>query len=311
MTASPKSPDPRMRDVLGRALGSGAPLVSLIGFPCDEGVTRNAGRPGAAAGPDAIRQAFARLTPDAESPEAFLHVAERTADLGDIEITGDLERDQERLGQTIAPLLAGEGMVIVIGGGHETAYGHFLGYVGAKMPVRIVNWDAHCDVREPVDGRGSSGTPFRQALEHPSRMATRYCVAGVQPHSAAGSHVAFVAQRGEVVWRRDVTRATILHLYGSNDTPMMASFDLDALDRAHAPGVSAPNSGGLPVSLWLEAAYRAGAAPNIRSADIVELNPSLDRDGQTAALAALTVWSLLKGVSDRLAGAGRPPATAT
>ena len=304
--------DPRLRDVLGRALRAGeTPLVSLIGFPCDQGVARNGGRSGAAEGPYAIREALARLTPDAEAPAAFLHVAERTADLGDVEITGDLERDQQRLGERITPLLAPDHMVIVLGGGHETAFGHFLGYAGARTPVRIVNWDAHCDVREPVDGLGTSGTPFRQALEHPSGLARRYCVAGVQPHSAAAAHVAYASSRGEVVWRRDVTRATIVKMYAPDDTAVMTSFDLDAVSRAHAPGVSAPNAWGLPVELWLEAAYRAGAAPNVRSADIVELNPSLDRDGQTAALAALTVWYLLKGMSDRLAGAGRPPATAT
>jgi formiminoglutamase len=301
-----------MRDVLGRALMPGEPaLVSLIGFPSDEGVRRNHGRPGAAAGPAAIRQALGRLTPDAEGTAAFLYVAERTADLGDVEVSGDLECDQERLGDRIAPLLARDRMVIVLGGGHETAYGHFLGYAAAATPVRIVNWDAHCDVREPVDGRGTSGTPFRQALEHPSGLARQYCVAGVQPHSAAAAHVAFAASRGAVVWRRDVTRATIVNLYAAEDTAVMASFDLDAIDRAHAPGVSAPNAAGLPVDVWLEAAYRAGAAPHVRSADIVELNPSVDRDGQTAAIAALTVWYLLKGMSDRIAGGGRPPATAT
>jgi formiminoglutamase len=304
--------DPRLREVLGRALTAGQPpLVSILGFPCDAGVTRNNGRAGAAAGPAAIREALGRLTPDAESAAAFLHVAERTADLGDLEISGDLERDQERLGERIAPLIARERMVIVLGGGHETAYGHFLGYARARVPVRIVNWDAHCDVREPVGGLGTSGTPFRQALNHPSGLARRYCVAGVQPHSAAAAHVAFAASRGEVVWRRDVTRATVVKLYAADEMAVMASFDLDALDRAHAPGVSAPNAAGLPVELWLEAAYRAGAAPDVRSADIVELNPALDRDGQTAALAALTVWYLLKGMSDRIAGAGRPPATAT
>lgn len=305
------SGDPRLRDLFGKALGGAAPLVSIIGFPCDEGVRRNNGRPGAAAGPAAIREALARLTPDAENLDTFVHVAERTADLGDVEVTGDLERDQERLGERVAEQLRGDGMVIVLGGGHETAYGHFLGYARANMPVRIVNWDAHCDVREPVDGRGTSGTPFRQALEHPSGLAREYCVAGVQPHSAAAAHVAYASSRGGVTWRRDVTRATIVNLYSAHRTAVMASFDLDAVDRAHAPGVSAPNAAGMSVDLWLEAAYRAGAAPQIRSADIVELNPAVDRDGQTAALAGLTVWCLLKGLSDRIAGAGRPPATST
>ena len=306
------SSDPRIRDLLGRALSPGEPgLVSLIGFPCDQGVTRNNGRAGAAAAPSAIREALARLTPDAESPEAFRHVVERTADLGDVELAGDLEQDQARLGERMAPLLAGGGMVIVLGGGHETTYGHFLGYVRAGLPVTLVNWDAHCDVREPVHGLGTSGTPFRQALAHPSGLAQRYLVAGLQPHSVAAAHLNFVRSRGEAVWRQDVTRATAVNLYAMPRTAILASFDLDAVDRAHAPGVSAPNSAGLSVDLWLEAAYRAGFAANIRSADVVELNPRVDRDGQTTTLAALTVWCLLKGVSDRIAGTGRPPTTAT
>lgn len=304
--------DPRLRDVLGSALSPGdAPLVSLLAFPCDQGVSRNNGRAGAADGPAAIRQALGRLTPDAESPEAFLHVAERTADLGDVEASGDLERDQERLGERIAPLLEKRQMVIVLGGGHETAYGHFLGYVKAGIPVTIVNWDAHCDVRDVENGLGTSGTPFRQALTHPSGLAARYAVAGLQPHAVAAEHLGFTRAHGEAIWRQDVTRATIVKLYAEPRTAVMASFDLDAVDRAHAPGVSAPNSAGLSVDLWLEAAYRAGFSTAVRSADLVELNPRVDRDGQTASLAALTVWCLLKGVSDRLAGAGRPPATGT
>jgi formiminoglutamase len=63
--------------------------------------------------------------------------------------------------------------------------------------------------------------------------------------------------------------------------------------------VSAPNSAGLTSALWLAAADGAGRCPTVTSADVVELNPAFDRDGQTARLAALTVWSLLRGLADR------------
>ena len=53
----------------------------------------------------------------------------------------------------------------------------------------------------------------------------------------------------------------------------MASFDLDAVDQAYAPGVSAPAVNGLSADLWLHAAYRAGQCPHVKSMDIVELNP--------------------------------------
>jgi formiminoglutamase len=77
------------------------------------------------------------------------------------------------------------------------------------------------------------------------------------------------------------------------------SFDLDAVSQAEAPGVSAPNPGGLSSDLWLKAAFEAGRSPAVTSADIVELNPRFDPDGQTARLAALTVWWLLRGRAER------------
>lgn len=79
----------------------------------------------------------------------------------------------------------------------------------------------------------------------------------------------------------------------------MVSMDLDAVDRAHAPGVSAPATGGLDMETWLTAAELAGVTAGVTSADVVELAPRLDRDGATASLAALTVWRLLRGLASR------------
>src|SRR5512142_161484 len=44
--------------------------VVLVGFACDEGVRRNAGRPGAAAGPSALRAALANVPVLGEAPLA-------------------------------------------------------------------------------------------------------------------------------------------------------------------------------------------------------------------------------------------------
>jgi formiminoglutamase len=109
--------------------------------------------------------------------------------------------------------------VVVLGGGHETSYGHFLGYAQASRKVEILNWDAHTDVREPLEGKGHSGSPFRQALEHRSGACRRYSVAGVQPQAVARTHAAFVERHGRVVWRDDVTVERIAQLYRSTDSP--------------------------------------------------------------------------------------------
>ncbi|MDX1548872.1 MAG: arginase family protein, partial [Rhodothermales bacterium] len=161
--------DPRVGHLLGRALrGVEEARAVILGFPCDEGVRRNGGRPGAAAAPDALRQALYRFTPDARHAEAFHDLLAHTADLGNLRVEGTMEEAQRALGRALAPFLQRGAVPIVLGGGHETAFGHFLGYAEAGRAVSILNVDAHADVRPLRDGRGHSGSPFRQALEHPS-----------------------------------------------------------------------------------------------------------------------------------------------
>jgi formiminoglutamase len=291
--------DPRLGRLLGSRLGRDEmPQAVILGFPSDEGVRRNGGRVGAAGGPRAIRAALYRMSPDPRF-EKFEDFLGRTRDLGDLEVSRNLEFDQRHLGEAVAPYLEAGAFVVVLGGGHETSYGHFQGYVGAHRQVEIINWDAHADVRDLKQGQGHSGSPFRQAIQDPSGACRHYSVAGLQPHSVARAHLQFVEQHGRAVWRDQVTRECIDELYRSARAPTLVSFDLDAVDEGEAPGVSAPNAGGLCSEHWLAAAYAAGRAPAVTSADVVELNPAVDRDGQTARLAALTVWWLLRGNTER------------
>ncbi|WP_420456052.1 arginase family protein [Rubrivirga sp.] len=293
------SSDPRLGNWLRDAPLTDHTLVALVGFPSDEGVRRNGGRPGAAAGPTAIRDVLWRMTPDARDPAPFVALLDRAADLGDVDVTGDLEADQARLGAVVGRLLARGVVPVVLGGGHETAYGHFLGWVETGRPVHALNWDAHADVRPLVDGRGHSGSPFRQMLDHPSGLCTGVTVAGLHPWRVAADHARVPTA---VVWAEDLTASRAEALVGALDGPTLASFDLDAVDAA--PGVSAPGVGGISAAVWLRAAAACGRSPDVRSVDVVELSPAHDIGGRTAALAALTVWHVLRGLAAREAGAG-------
>lgn len=278
--------DPRIGDHLSQSDSLAEGGVAIIGFPVDVGVRRNGGRPGAAGGPAAFRAAFARLTP--------LPFIERSIDLGDVN-SDALEAAQDALAQVVEAVLRAGGVPLVIGGGHETAFGHFLGCLAASGSLDVLNWDAHADVRPLIDGRGHSGSPFRQMIEHDA--GTRYIVAGLLEHAVADEHVRYVrASGGKTFFRGETAPAKV---YGLLDRPTMVSFDLDAVDGAWAPGVSAPAVGGLSVDEWLRAAHLAGTNEFVRSADIVELNPAFDLDGQTARLAALTAWTFIRGLAGR------------
>ncbi len=127
----------------------------------------------------------------------------------------------------------------------------------------------------------------------------RYTVAGVLPHSCTVAHMRRIAQySGRLFWRSELNYDVVDEIYNSLEEPAMVTFDMDAVDQAFAPGVSAPATGGMSPELLLYAAYQAGRTRAVRSIDIVEMNPKYDRDGQTARLAALTIWNFLMGICE-------------
>ena len=137
-------------------------------------------------------------------------------------------------------------------------------------------------------------------LEHPSGLCRSYSVLGVQGRSCAQAHLDFVRERaGRVIPIRDLDRGVAREILGKLDGPIMASFDLDAVDQAFAPGVSAPAAGGLNSREWLDHVFDAGATASVSSVDFVEVSPVLDRDSQTSRLAAAGLWSFLSGMSQR------------
>lgn len=294
--------DPRLGQLIHTERETGLSIkVVIIGFPSDEGVRRNNGRPGAAGAPDEIRRHLYKMTPPPEEKVSYSELLAATLDLGNLSVTMDLESAQNDMGNLVAELLSEDIIPIIIGGGHETAFAHFLGYAESGLGTAIFNLDAHTDVRELKDGKAHSGSPFRQAIEHASGACDTYMVAGLQPHSVAEAHLKYIKSRGGSYLFRDETNITsISGMFHEHESErLMVTFDMDAVDQAFAPGVSAPCANGLHHDLWLTAAYLAGRNEQVSSFDLSEVNPAFDRDGQTAKLAALTIWQFLLGLSQR------------
>jgi formiminoglutamase len=302
--------DPRLGEVIEPWRGDLEALTQgravLVGFPHDEGVRRNHGRPGAAEAPHEIRRYLARLTPweGAEDIDLTRHPP---LDAGNVRHAGSLEATQDALGQVIAGILATGAVPVVLGGGHETAYGHYLGYVAAAEAVAILNIDAHLDVRPYAGSAGNSGTPFRQVLEHPVRPLPdgRYVCLGAQPHAVSREHLHYVRQHGGVVrWCGEVKGALERYFTAERNRlsavcHVYVTIDADAVQAADVPGVSAPNPLGLAGAEVAACARLAGRSPAVSSLDLVEINPQQDCDGRSARWAALVVWNFLCGLAKR------------
>ncbi|HLJ95806.1 MAG TPA: formimidoylglutamase [Gemmataceae bacterium] len=315
--------DPRLGEMIETWNGDEAAFTPgravLLGFPQDEGVRRNGGRTGAAEAPNEIRRWLRRLTP--WDCQANLSLADpRPLDLGNARIAGELEESQAAVGDIIGAVLQRGAIPIVLGGGHETAFGHYLGYAAARRKVAIINLDAHLDLRPLLDGKGHSGSPFRQALEHGTHplAGEHYVCLGAQPHSVSRHHWHYACQHGCTVrWGDEVRHCLGQSIREGYDRlsgggrPVYVSIDADVVRAADVMGVSAPNSLGLSGAEVAACARMAGSLPHVSSLDLVEINPRLDRDHQSARWGALVVWSFLAGLASRQRGSQLSPDSST
>ena len=275
-----------------------AGTCGLLGFACEAGVIRNKGRVGAVDGPDAIRAALRNLSaPQDAGP---------FTDLGDVRVTGDdLETGQAELGHQIANHLKQFERLIVFGGGHETAYGSYLGlserYPGKR--IGIINFDAHLDIRLSGTTGPSSGTPFAQIRElDPDRFD--YLCLGVaeESNTAALFNRAYdwgvgVIPDHALIDDPKVADQVIEELALRSDL-LYLTIDLDVMPHHQAPGVSAPAVRGVPfatiehlVASVLSASKQCPLG--LPLADFVELCPPHDTGGVTARSAAVLARQLI------------------
>jgi len=290
--------------------------VTLIGAPLDLG----SGRRGVDMGPSAIR--YAELS---EHLAATLGI--QTEDLGNVEapVAEATARENERahflpqileLCDRVAKLVerarAAGSTPIVLGGDHSVALGSLVGMAAAHGPGGVVWVDAHGDLNTPetspsgnVHGMvlaaalGLGGSEFAyDDWTLPAVETGRLALVGVRSldqgeRDLLGRLDAKVFTMSEVDKRgiEPCMREALEHAGGG--AFLHLSFDMDAVDPEHAPGVGTPVRGGLnyrEAHLAMEIVAESGA---VDSFDIVEVNPILDRENATGKLAVELVASAL------------------
>lgn len=270
----------------------------LLGFCCDTGVQRNQGRPGAVHGPQAIRSALANLP---------AHTIDVLYDAGNVYcLDNQLEQAQQTLAQTITTLLHQDTSPLILGGGHEMAWGTWQGlrtYLDEKNDygrLLILNLDAHFDLR--TSRPAHSGTPFDQiatACQHRGLKFDYHCwgvsklsnTAGLFTHAnELGVHYLEDSAMQE---RHIDQRLNELNALISNTSYIYLSVDLDVLSWAIMPAVSAPAAYGVPLPVIEAIIGLIKQSKKLRVADIAEFNPSFDSNHCAARVAARLAYHLL------------------
>jgi agmatinase len=277
-------------DVRGLERWGGLPQVPLAearvvvaGIPYDGSAVY---RRGAAEAPAAIRRLSAIMPPLDERGRSFGDLA--LHDLGDLEMGASAESGWPGIAQALEAI-RGDAFLTVLGGDHCSAI-PVLAAQAHRHPGLAVLWvDAHPDLCEwSRGGRWTCGCALRRGIE----------VAGIDP---AG--LVLVGCRDfdaeEVQWMdsQAVTMMTAAEVAADPEfptrvaealggLPVHVSFDIDALDPAHAPGTEIASAGGMTTRQALDLLAAVARSSRLVGFDVTEVAPVLDQSDITT-LAAL------------------------
>jgi arginase len=206
---------------------------------------------------------------------------------------------------------------LVLGGDHSLAAGSVAAsadYVRSvtSYPLGLIWVDAHGDMNTPQTTNTGNvhGMPLAALLgQEPNELAS----IGSSP-SVSPAHTVLVGIRNLDEREKGKIRAAGVHVFTMKDIDregiaiiaeraialasrgtggIHVSFDLDACDPSHAPGVGTPVRGGLDyreAHMVMEMVADAGC---LLALDLVEVNPVLDLQNATAVLAAELAASAL------------------
>lgn len=261
--------------------------VSFIGFASEEGVRRNKGRVGAAKAPGIIRKMMASI-PQMQSNISALY------DYGDVVVEGG-KLEEARIEQTnaVKEILKKGSFPMVLGGGHEIAFGDFIALAETYENVGVINIDAHFDIRVP-NPITNSGTGFYEMAKWSEERGRefKYLCLGIQRigntqalFDRADSLNAKYVFADDIHEGIDKWENTLSDFLNSVDVVFL-SLDIDAFDVAYAPGVSAITTNGVTPHQVKQMIRKIFKSNKVKLMDIAEVNPEFDIDNRTSKLAA-------------------------
>ena len=292
--------------------------IDIIGVPIDLGADRR----GVDMGPSAIR--YAHLQKKLEE------LGYKVEDKGNIEApiaeTCSIDEPKLKYIDCIVPMARrAAGAVstsrqaghfpLVLGGDHSLSLGSIRGAARVNNSIGVIWVDAHADFNTdattpsgnihgmPLAALCGLGDPRLTCLwddeTAPAVDPRRVAVVGARDLDpgeksnlkAAGVLVMGMEQIDRIGMVAAIEKA--IERVSSDADGIFLSFDMDVMDPRHAPGVGTPVPAGLTQREAHVACELIGATGKLIGMDMVEVNPILDVQNQTGALAVEFVLSAL------------------
>ena len=251
----------------------------LAGLPDD---SRSSIRRGAAAGPEAVRRCYHGSCYNATT-ESGANLARQILDLGDW-ASGNSWEETRRLYRDSAQALFHKGAIpFFIGGDHAVTVPLVEALSVLDRPVHVIQIDAHPDLYPDYQGDPFSHACTGLRILEMEQVATLTQMGVRTMNAVQASQGERFGKRLRILEARELSGPLPYPSEIPRRAPVYVTLDVDALDPAFAPGVSHPVPGGLTSRQLLD--WVQGFPWHLVGMDVVEVNPGLDINGQTAVLA--------------------------
>ena len=268
--------------------------IVLFGAPFDSTTSY---RPGARFGSSAIRHESFGL--ETNSPYQDKDLTDyRIFDSGDIELCfGSSEAALKDIEERTRTILKDGKLPFMLGGEHLVTFGAFRAVMEKYPDVHVIQFDAHCDLRNDYLGA---------ELSHACVM--RRCYEWMEDHTEFPRIHQFCIRSGDRQEFQFAAAHTDLHPFGfdglekltehlaAEEIPVYLTIDLDCLDAGIFPGTGTPEAGGVSFPELIRA-IRTVCGNRIVAVDVNELAPNLDPTGQSTAAACKVVREMLLALS--------------
>ncbi len=294
--------------------------VCIIGVPIDLG----AGRRGVDMGPSALRvadieQRLRELNCEIEDCGDLSVMIPETQQVGapNLRFKGPILATCRELMHSVRSTLDSGRFPLVLGGDHSIAIGSIAGvsshFAGKRQRIGVIWFDAHGDFNTPET------TPSGNI--HGMSLATSLGLGDTDLVNLGGFAPKLTASNTVIIGARDLDEAEKVNIQeagitvftmrdlderglrdvfeqaikiASNGTAgVHLSFDLDVVDPKFAPGTGTPVRGGVTYREAHLAMEMLSDHAHVVSMDLVEVNPVLDTENQTALLAVELTQSLM------------------
>ncbi len=266
-----------------KLLHEGNYRIAILGVPED----RNSNNTGSALAPDEVRKKLYSLYIPSENL--------KVVDLGNLKKGKNVKDTYVALHEVYTYLQSRGTIPLLIGGTQDLSIAVFEYYHNLQIPFNITNIDARIDLGKS-DSILNNKSFLNQLVHTGSPYLFNYTHLAYQGYYVAYQDVDLLDDLWFEAIRLGKIQADVRDSEPCLRDSDFVTFDIGAIRQSDAPGVKPASTNGLFGQEACQMCKYAGMSDRVTGFGLFETNPTYDRNGQTAELAAQLAWHFMLGV---------------